>query len=329
MKALLVKKFGAPETLALEELPTPVPGADEVLVDVHAAGVNYPDLLVVGGTYQNLPPLPFTPGKECAGVIKAVGNGVKLFKPGDHVMVQVEYGAFTQQIAAKEQNCHKIPDAMDFADAAALGLSYLTAYFALTERAQLKAGETVLVTGAAGGVGLAAVQVAKALGATVLAAVDTPEKAVLAKARGADHVVDTSVADLRNALREQVFAVTAKHGADVILDQVGGDVFDACMRAVAWCGRIVVIGFVSGRIPEIKAGHILVKNISVIGVQVSDYRDREPDKFRAKRQELLDLYSAGKIKPHVMATYPLKDAAAALNAVKEGKVLGKVVLTTR
>lgn len=329
MKALLVKKFGAPETLALEELPTPVPGAGEVLVDVYAAGVNYPDLLVVGGTYQNLPPLPFTPGKECAGVIKAVGDGVKLFKPGDHVMVQVEYGAFTQQIAAKEQNCHKIPDTMDFADAAALGLSYLTAYFALTERAQLKAGETVLVTGAAGGVGLAAVQVAKALGATVLAAVDTPEKAALAKARGADHVVDTSVADLRNALREQVFAVTAKHGADVILDQVGGDVFDACMRAVAWCGRIVVIGFVSGRIPEIKAGHILVKNISVIGVQVSDYRDREPDKFRAKRQELLDLYSAGKIKPHVMTTYPLKDAAAALNAVKQGKVLGKVVLTMR
>lgn len=329
MKALLVKKFGAPETLALEELPTPVPGAGEVLVDVYAAGVNYPDLLVVGGTYQNLPPLPFTPGKECAGVIKAVGDGVKLFKPGDHVMVQVEYGAFTQQIAAKEQNCHKIPDTMDFADAAALGLSYLTAYFALTERAQLKAGETVLVTGAAGGVGLAAVQVAKALGATVLAAVDTPEKAALAKARGADHVVDTSVADLRNALREQVFAVTAKHGANVILDQVGGDVFDACMRAVAWCGRIVVIGFVSGRIPEIKAGHILVKNISVIGVQVSDYRDREPDKFRAKRQELLDLYSAGKIKPHVMTTYPLKDAAAALNAVKQGKVLGKVVLTMR
>ena len=305
MKALVVKQFGAPETLVIEERPTPVPGADEVLVDVHAAGINFPDLMVIAGTYQILPPLPFIPGKECAGIVKAVGPCVTLVKPGDRVMVLIEYGAFAQQVVAKQVNCHAIPGAMSFPEAAAMGLSYMTAYFALVERAQLKPGETVLVTGAAGGVGLAAVQIAKALGATVIAAVDSPEKAAVAKANGAEHVIDTTVADLRNTLREEVFAATAKRGADVILDQVGGDVFDACLRAIAWCGRIVVIG-----------------------LQISDYRDRQPEKFRAMRQQLLDLYSAGKIKPHVMATYALKDAALALNAVQDGKVIGKVVLTT-
>ena len=328
MKALVVKQFGAPETLVIEERATPVPGAGEVRVDVRTAGVNFPDLMMIAGTYQFLPQLPFIPGKECAGVVTAVGPGVTLVKPGDRVMMQIEYGAFAQQVVAKQMNCHAIPDAMSFTEAAAMGLSYMTAYFALVERAQLKPGETVLVTGAAGGVGLAAVQIAKALGATVIAAVDSPEKAAAARANGAGHVIDTTAADLRNALREEVFAVTAKRGADVILDQVGGDVFDACLRASAWCGRLVVIGFASGRIPEIKAGYILVKNIAVIGLQVSDYRDREPEKFRAMRQQLLDLYGAGKIKPHVMATYALKDAALALNAVQHGKVIGKVVLTT-
>ena len=328
MKALVVKQFGAPETLVIEERPTPVPGAGEVLVDVHAAGVNFPDLMVIAGTYQNLPPLPFIPGKECAGVVTDVGPGVTLVKPGDRVMVLIEHGAFAEQVVAKQVNCLAIPDAMSFPEAAAMGLSYMTAYFALVERAQLKPGETVLVTGAAGGVGLAAVQIAKALGAEVLAAVDSPEKAAMAKANGAAHIVDTAVADLRNGLREQVFAATAKRGADVILDQVGGDVFDACLRAIAWCGRIVVIGFASGRVPELKAGHILVKNIAVIGLQISDYRDRQPERFRAMRQQLLDLYSAGKIKPRVMMTYALKDVAQALAAVKDGKVIGKVVLTT-
>jgi len=327
MKALVVKQFGAPETLVIEERPTPVPGTGEVLVDVHAVGVNFPDLMVIAGTYQILPPLPFIPGKECAGIVNSVGPCVTLVKPGDRVMVLIEYGAFAQQVVAKQVNCHAIPDAMSFPEAAAMGLSYMTAYFALVERAQLKRGETVLVTGAAGGVGLAAVQLAKALGATVLAAVDSPQKAAVAKANGAEHVIDTTVADLRNALREEVFAATAKRGADVILDQVGGELFDACLRAIAWCGRIVVIGFASGRIPEIKAGTILVKNIAVIGLQISDYRDRQPDRFRAMRQQLLDHYSAGKIKPHVMATYALEDVALALNAVKDGKVIGKVVLT--
>jgi len=328
MKALVVKQFGAFDALSVEDRPAPVPGTGEVLVDVRAAGVNFPDLLVIGGKYQTLPPLPFIPGKECAGVVTAVGSCVTLVKPGDRVMVQIEHGAFAQQVVAKQINCHAIPDALEFPAAAALGLTYMTAHFALVERAQLKPGEVVLVTGAAGGVGLATVQIAKAFGATVLAAVSTPEKAAAATASGADHIIDVSVPDLRNALRDQVYAAVGKRGADVILDNVGGDVFDAALRAIAWSGRMLVIGFTSGRIPEIKAGLILVKNISVIGMQISDYRDRQPEKFRAVRQQLLDLCSAGKLKPHVMATFPLERCAEAFALMKDRKVIGKVVLTT-
>jgi len=327
MKGVLVRQFGAYDSPAVEEMPTPGCGAGEVLVDVKAAGVNFPDILVIGGKYQTLPELPFVPGKECAGVVKAVGAGVNTVKPGERVMMQIEYGAFAQQVAAAQNNCHVIPEALGFPEAAALGLAYMTAHFALVERAQLKAGEVVLVTGAAGGVGLAAVQIAKALGATVLAAVSSPDKAAAAKASGADHIIDVSVADLKNGLRDQVYAAVGKRGADVVLDNVGGDVFDACLRAVAWCARVLVIGFTSGRIPEIKAGIILVKNISVMGMAISDYRDRQPEKFRAVRQQLIDWCVAGKLKPRVMASFPLARYAEALALVKDRKVIGKVVLT--
>jgi len=328
MKALLVKQFGALDTLVLEECPGPRPGAGEVLIDIRAAGVNFPDLLVIQGKYQILPPLPFSPGKECAGVVNAVGPGVVQFKRGDRVVAQIEYGAYAQQVVTKAANCHVIPVRMSFPEAAAMGLAYMTAHFALVERAALKAGETVLVTGAAGGVGLATVQVAKALGATVLAAVSSQDKAAAARAGGADHIIDTSVPNLREALRGQVHAAVGKRGVDVVIDSVGGDVFDACLRAIAWCGRLVVVGFADGRIPEIKAGHILVKNISVIGLQFSDYRDREPEKCRAAREQLFELYGAGKLKPHVMATFPLARYMEALALVRDRKVIGKVVLTT-
>lgn len=328
MKAVIVKQHGAPEVMVIEERPAPTPGPREVLIDVHAAGVNFPDLLVIGGTYQYLPPLPFTPGKEFAGIVRATGGEVTLCRPGARVMGQIEYGAFAEQIAVPETNCHVIPAELAFPEAAAMGLAYLTAHFALVERAALKAGESVLVTGASGGVGLAAVQIAKVLGATVLAAVSGPDKAALAKAGGADHIIDTSVPDLRNALREQVFAATSQRGVDIAIDQVGGEVFDASLRSLAWCGRMLVIGFASGRIPEIKAGYVLVKNISIIGLQISDYRDRQPQEFRRVRQQLIDWCREGRIKPHVMATFPLEEAAAALNLIKERKVQGKVVLTT-
>jgi NADPH2:quinone reductase len=216
---------------------------------------------------------------------------------------------------------------MSYVDAAAMGLTYLTAHFALVERARYRQGEVVLVNGAAGGVGLAAVQVAKALGATVIASVSSEVKAELAKEQGADHVVRTDVADLKNTFRKQVFAAVGTRGVDVIIDPVGGNVFDASMRTIAWSGRLVIVGFAEGRIPQIKAGVLLVKNISLIGLQWSDYRDREPEHVRRVQQALFGMYEAGKLKPHVMAAYTMEQHQQALALVRDRRVVGKVVLT--
>lgn len=329
MQALIVKEHGPVESLALGEFPDPKPGKGEVLVDVYAASINFPDLLVVGGTYQNLPPRPFVPGKDLSGVVAAIGEGVTRVKPGDRVVAQIEHGAFAERAVVREVLCFAMPAKMSYAEGAAMGLTYLTAHNALLERGAVKAGETVLVTGAAGGVGFACVQLAKALGATVVAAVSSEDKAQLVKANGADYVVRTDVPDLRDSFRKQVFNAVGKHGIDLVLENVGGDVFDASLRTMAWCGRLVIIGFADGRIPEVKAGYLLVKNISLIGLQSSDYRERMPEKVREAQAHLFALYSEGKIKPHVMAAYPLKDYPAALHMVKDRKVLGKVVITTR
>jgi NADPH:quinone reductase len=288
--------------------------------------VNFPDLLVVQGTYQNLPPAPFVPGKDLAGTVAAVGANVSSLQPGERVMGQIEYGAFAERAVVPLRNCYRMPDDMTFIDGAAMGLVYLTAHFALVERGDLRAGETVLVNGAAGGVGLATVQLAKALGAIVVASVSSEEKAALAHAAGADHVVRTDVPELRDGFRKQVFAAVGRGGADLIVDPVGGDVFDASLRAIAWCGRIVTVGYASGRVPEMKVGLLLVKNISVIGLQVSDYRDRAPEKMRRAQAELLAHYEAGRLKPHVMRAYPLEAFREALAVVAERRVLGKVVL---
>jgi len=329
VKALRVHEHGPIENLVLEVAPDPAPRPGEVLVDVHAASINFPDLLVIGGTYQKLPPRPFSPGKDLAGVVCALGEGVTTLKVGDRVVSQIEYGTYAEKCAVPEVNCHVMPDAMSYADGAAMGLTYLTAHFALVERGACRPGETVLVNGAAGGVGLAAVQIAKALGATVVASVGSEAKAALVRLSGADHVVRTDVPDLRNAFRNQVEAAIGERGVDVIVDPVGGDVFDASLRVIAWCGRVVVVGFAEGRIPEIKAGYVLVKNIALLGLQFSDYREREPAKVRAVQQALFRLYEAGKIKPHVMAAYPLERYRQALEAVRERKVVGKVVLLMR
>jgi NADPH2:quinone reductase len=228
-----------------------------------------------------------------------------------------------------QQNCQVMPSSMPFADGAAMGLVYLTAHFALVERGMYRRGETVLVNGAAGGVGLAAVQIAKALGATVLGSVNSSEREQLARNGGADHVIRTDVPNLRESFRKQVFEAIGERGIDLIIDPVGGDVFDAALRAIAWCGRLVVVGFAEGRIPEIKAGYVLVKNMALIGLQFSDYRDREPEKVSRVQQELFQLYEQGKIKPHVMRAYPLSEYLQALRAVRDGAVLGKVVLLMR
>jgi NADPH2:quinone reductase len=329
MQALIVKEHGPLEKLTCGEFPDPKPGKHQVLVDVHAASVNFPDLLVIGGTYQNLPPRPFVPGKDLAGVVAAVGEGVTRVKVGDRVLAQIEHGAFAERAVVREVLCFVMPATMRFEDGAAMGLVYLTAHNALVERANVRAGETVLVTGAAGGVGLACVQLAKALGAIVVAAVSSEEKAQLARASGADHVVRTDVADLRESFRKQVFDAVGKRGIDLVLENVGGDVFDASLRVMAWCGRLVIIGFAGGRIPEVKAGYLLVKNISLIGLQSSDYRERTPEVVRKAYEHLFALYEQGKIKPQVMAAYPLRDYLAALRTVQDRKVLGKVVITMR
>lgn len=326
MRAVLVHEHGPLAGLHVEEVPDPVPREREVVIAARAIGVNYPDLLVIEGKYQILPERPFSPGKEVAGWVKAVGNSVSAVKPGDRVMANVEYGAYAEQVVAAEQNVVAIPEAVPFADAAAMGLVYQTAHFALLDRAQVRPGETVLVTGATGGVGIAATQIAKALGATVLAGVSGPHRAELARANGADHIIDLSVPKLRNRLREQVHAVTGKRGADVILEPLGGDVFDAALRALAWRGRLIIIGFASGRIPEIKANYLLVKNISVSGIQISDYRERDPAWMRRVQGELFGLYLAGKLKPHICAQYPLSRFAKALERFGRRNVLGKMVL---
>lgn len=326
VRALLVREHGPIENLALGEHPDPVPRAGEVLVDVHAASVNFPDLLVIEGTYQNLPPRPFVPGKDLAGVVAAVGEGVTTCKPGDRVCAQIEHGAYAEKCVVPQLNCHVMPAGMSYAEGAAMGLTFLTAHFALVERGSCRPGEIVLVNGAAGGVGLATLQIAKALGATVLASVDSDEKAAFARRSGADHVVRTDVPDLREAFRTQVYEAVGKRGVDLIIDPVGGDVFDACLRVVAWCGRLVVVGFADGRIPQIKAGLVLVKNMALIGLQFSDYRDRDPEKVRRAQAELFRMYEAGKVKPHVMAAYPMQDHQKALKAVQDRMVAGKVVL---
>jgi len=329
MRALVVHRHGSIDAVQLEEFPEPRPGPGEVLIDVHAASVNFPDLLVIGGTYQRLPATPFVPGKDLAGTVVAIGAAVNRVKPGERVMAQIEHGAFAERAVAAQAICHPMPATVSFAEAAAMGLVYLTAHLALVARARLTAGEVVLVTGAAGGVGLAAVQIAKAFGATVVAAVSSEEKAALVVANGADHVVYTNLPDLRESLRDQVFAAVGKRGVDVIIDSVGGDLFDACLRVIAWCGRLVVVGFAAGRVPEIKAGYILVKNISIIGLQSSDYRDREPATVQRVQQQLFALYEQGKLKPHVMARYPLSRYREALATVRDRRVLGKVVLAMR
>ena len=329
MRALVVHEHGPLDHLKLESFHEPQIGPDEVLIDVHAASVNFPDLLVIEGTYQKLPPTPFVPGKDLAGTVAGVGENVTHFKAGDRVMAQVEYGAYAEKAAVPACNTHLMPARMSYAEGAAMGLVYLTAHLALIERGALKPGEIVLVTGAAGGVGLASVQIARALGATVIAAVGSEDKAALARENGAHHVVGTHVKDLRESLRRQIHSVTGGRSVDLIVDSIGGEVFDAALRALAWCGRLVIVGFAGGRIPEVKAGYLLVKNIALIGLQASDYRDREPEKVQRIQRELFALYEEGKVRPRVMAGFPLAAYRDALATVRDRKVLGKVVLELR
>jgi NADPH2:quinone reductase len=288
--------------------------------------VNFVDLLVVTGKYQFLPKLPFAPGKLPAGKISAVGPGVTALQVGDRVLALAEQGGYAEKVRVNADQCFRLPAAMSFVDAAAMALVYDTSWFALRERGRIKAGETVLVLGSTGGIGLASIQLAKAMGGRVLAGVSNPNKADLAKEAGADEIVDLSRNNLWDSLREQVYAKNNGNGADIVIDPIGGDAFDAALRAVAWRGRLVVVGFASGRIPTIKANYLLLKNIEVSGVQVSDYRKRTPDLMTQCMREVFDFYEAGKLRPSPTETYPLDRFTQAMQDVQDRRVRGRIVL---
>ncbi|HEY8874051.1 MAG TPA: NADPH:quinone oxidoreductase family protein [Stellaceae bacterium] len=329
MRAIVVDEFGPPERLRVAEMPLPVPDPGEVLVTVHAAPVNYVDLLVVGGTYQFLPPRPFVPGKGPAGVVAALGPDVTTPQVGDRVLAMAEAGGYAEAVAVGAEQCYRLPARMSFVEAAALSLVYDTAWFALRERGRLEPGETVLVLGASGGVGRAAVQLGHAMGARVLAGISRPEREAAALAAGADAVIDLSRADLRDGLREQVYAVTDGRGADIILDPLGGAVFEAALRALAWRGRLVVIGFAAGGIPTVKTNYLLLKNIEVSGLQVSDYRKRRPAQMAECFAEIFAFYDEGKIKPATATVFPLERAGEALALLRDRQIAGRAVLRPR
>ncbi|WP_225824035.1 NADPH:quinone oxidoreductase family protein [Streptomyces naphthomycinicus] len=324
MRAMLVKQFGPPSALVFEEVPDLVPGTGQVVVEVGAVSVNFPDILVVEGTYQTLPERPFSPGKEAAGRVIAVGAGVDRVEVGRRVLALVEYGAYAEQLLVAEELVTVLPDAVSCEQAAAAGLVCTTAHFGLHRRARLRAGETVLVTGAGGGVGSAGVQLAKAAGARVIALAQDAAKGDLARAQGADLVLTSTP----RTLRDDLLAATDGRGVDVVLEMLGGDYLTQIIRATAWEGRIVVVGFASGGQNPIKPGHLLVKNISVVGLQSSDYRERDPELMRATTAEILGLLADGRLDAAIDTTFPLARAAEALGYVKDGRARGKVVLTT-
>jgi NADPH:quinone reductase len=326
MRAIVVDQFGPPERLRVGEVAEPMPGPDEVLVRVHAAPVNYVDLLVVGGTYQFPPQLPFIPGKGPAGVVAALGELVTSLRIGDRVLAMAEQGGYAEAVTVCADQCYRLPPSMSFTQAASLSLVYDTAWFALRERARLETGETALVLGASGGVGQAAIQLARAMGARVLAGILRPERAPSVRAAGADAVIDLSVADLRDSLRAQVYAVTEGRGADVVLDPLGGPMFEAAVRALAWRGRLVVIGFAAGAIPTIRMNYLLLKNIEISGLQISDYRKRCPAQVAACFAEIFSLYEEGMIRPAEAIAFPLARAGEALAALRDRRIAGRAVL---
>ena len=322
MRALLCKAWGGPETLVLEDLPSPRPGPGEVVIDVKAAGVNFPDVLIIQNKYQVKPPLPFAPGAELAGVIKEVGAGVTAFASGDRVIAMTTWGAFAEECVARVEQLIRMPAQLDFATAAAFTLTYGTSWHALKDRGQLRAGETLLVLGAAGGVGLAAIEIGKALGARVIAAASSAEKLAVCRAHGADETIDYATEDLRARLK----AIVGDKGVDVVYDPVGGPYAEAAIRSTGWRGRYLIIGFAAGEIPRIPLNLMLLKGSSLVGVYWGDWTRREPAAAAAGMAELHRWLAAGKLKPLLSGRYPLARAGEALAALAGRKVAGKLVV---
>jgi NADPH:quinone reductase len=324
LKAVLCKELGPPEKLVVQQVPSPTPAKGQVVVSVKAAGVNFPDTLIIQGKYQFKPSPPFSPGGEVAGVVKEIGEGVTGIRQGDRVIAASTFGGFAEEMVADADKVIPMPDAMDFVQASAFVLTYGTSYHALRDRAHLQPGETLLVLGASGGVGLAAIQLGRALGAKVIAAASSDAKLQVCKDNGADELINYASEDLRARIK----AITGGRGVDVVYDPVGGAYSEPALRDMAWNGRFLVVGFAAGDIPKIPLNLPLLKGCSIVGVFWGAFTRTEQDNNRRNNAELMQLYLQGKIKPHIHATYPLERAAEALNEVLNKRVSGKVVLTT-
>jgi NADPH2:quinone reductase len=322
MKAVLCKEYGPPEMLVLEDLPSPQANSHQVVIDVKACGVSFPDTLLITGKYQFKPPLPFSPGGEVAGIIKAVGTNVTQFHVGDRVVAFTGWGGFAEEIVTNASQVLPLPSAIDFTSGAAFSMTYATSYYALKDRGQLKAGEKLLVLGASGGVGMACIEIGKIMGAHVIAAASSAEKLEVCLQHGADEVINYATEDLK----ERVKTLTGGNGVDVIFDPVGGAYAEPALRGMAWGGRYLVIGFASGEIPRIPLNLALLKGISIVGVFWGSFATREPERNRQYLQELFAWSTQGKLAPFITATYPLGRAADALNDMLERRVKGKAVI---
>jgi len=322
MKAVLCKAFGPPESLVIEDIEPLKPGKGQVVISVKACGVNFPDTLIIQGKYQSKPPFPFTPGSEVAGVVKVAGEEADNIKAGDRVIAFTGLGGFAEEVVTDEARLIPMPGGMDFTTASAFVMTYGTSYHALKDRAQLKPGETLLVLGAAGGVGLAAVEIGKVMGAHVIAAASSDEKLEICKQHGADEVINYATGDLKDRIKQ----LTGGKGVDVAFDPVGGDYSEPVLRSMAWGGRFLVIGFAAGEIPRIPLNLPLLKVYSIVGVFWGAFTERDPRHNKENLQELLTWFAEGKLKPHVSTAYPLERIADALNDMMQRKVKGKVVL---
>ena len=321
MRAVICRAWGAVDDLKLEDVPSPSPGPGQVLIDIAATGVNYADAIMVGGKYQTKPDFPFSPGLEAAGVVAACGDGVARFKPGDRVMAILAYGGYAERALADEVETFPVPARMPFDEAGAFPIAYISSHVAIRWQGRLEAGETMLVLGAAGGVGLTAVEIGKAMGARVIAAASTEDKLAVAKAHGADMLLNYA----NDNLTDRVMALTEGKGADVCFDPVGGDLFDAALSSLGWGGRILLIGFVAG-IPKIPANRLLVKHRSALGSALRYFRWYAPDKLRRSVDELIAWYEAGKLAPHVTDRFPLEKTIDAIRLLTDRKATGKVVV---
>ena len=322
MKALLCTRYGPPEALEFVDVPSPTPGPGEVIVTVKAASVNFPDVLIIENKYQFKPPLPFSPGSELAGIVKAVGPGVEAVRPGDRVMAFTTYGAFAEEVKLDATRILPIPPAMDFEVAAAWLLTYGTMDHALRDRGAVRPGETVLVLGASGGIGIASIEIAKALGARVIACASSADKLAVCREHGADDVINY----VSENLRERIKALTSGDGVDVIADPVGGSYTELALRSIAWRGRLLVVGFAAGEIPKIPLNLTLLKGCSIVGVFWGDFLRREPNAFAESVAQLGGWYAAGKLKPHISARYPLSRAADAITHMAARHAVGKLVV---